>query len=68
MERTVPFGFLVQSLVVVWYTQHGYHPDDLASRRAGEPWYDHKSTPALEEMLHKLRDSCPFAQVSPTHT
>ena len=29
VERTVPFEFVVYSLVIVWYTLHGHHPDDL---------------------------------------
>ncbi|TQC38866.1 transposase [Rhodococcus sp. WS4] len=55
VERTVPFGFLVQSLVVVWYATYGYHRDDLAGRHAAEPWYGHKTEPAFEDMLAKLR-------------
>jgi DDE superfamily endonuclease len=49
VERTVPFGFLIQTLVTVWYTLFGYHPDDLTSRHAAEPWYDHKTEPASLE-------------------
>jgi hypothetical protein len=26
VERTVPFGMLIQSLVVIWCTLHGHHP------------------------------------------
>ncbi|MGH3525306.1 MAG: IS701 family transposase, partial [Mycobacterium sp.] len=55
VERTVPFGFLTQTLVIVWYTLFGYHPDDLASRHAAEPWYPDKAEPAFEDMLAKLR-------------
>jgi hypothetical protein len=55
VERTVPFGFLTQTLVIVWYSLYGYHPDDLASRRAAEPWYPDKAEPAFEDMLAKLR-------------
>jgi len=55
VERTVPFGFLVQSLVIVWYATYGYHPDDLAGRHATEPWYGQKAEPAFEDMLAKLR-------------
>ncbi|HYS41246.1 MAG TPA: hypothetical protein VEO01_36995 [Pseudonocardiaceae bacterium] len=40
VQRTVPFGMLVQSLVIVWYTLSGYHPDDVAARRQAEPWYE----------------------------
>ena len=55
VERTVPFGFLTQTLVTIWYAQFGYHPDDLTSRHAAEPWYPDKAEPAFEDMLAKLR-------------
>ena len=55
VERTVSFGFLIQTLVIVWYTLHGYHPDDLTARHAAEPWYDQKTEPAFEDMVAKLR-------------
>ena len=57
----MPFGFLVQTLVIVWYALSGYHPDDLASRHAAEPWYDHKTElgcPAFPG----LQISCPFTR------
>lgn len=49
VERTVPFGFLVQTLVIVWYSLFGYHPDDLTRRHAAEPWYPDKAEPASLE-------------------
>ncbi len=55
VERTVPFQFCVYSLVVVWYALHGYHRDDLASRRDEQPWYTSKTAPAFEDMIAKLR-------------
>ncbi len=55
VERTVPFGFLTQTLVIIWYALFGYHPDDLASRHAAEPWYPDKTEPAFADMLAKLR-------------
>lgn len=64
VERTVPFGFLIQTLVTVWYAQFGYHPDDLASRHAAEPWYNQKTQPAFEDMLAKLRRTLIAARFS----
>lgn len=64
VERTVPFGFLVQTLVIVWYATHGYHPDDLAGRHATEPWYIGKSEPTFEDMLVKLRRTLIAARFS----
>lgn len=46
VARTVPFGMLVQTLVIVWYTVAGYHPDDMDLRRQAEPWYDLKTEPS----------------------
>ena len=55
VERTVPFAMLIQSMVIVWYGLHGYHPDDITARRLAEPWYDTKTEPSFEDMLTKLR-------------
>ncbi len=71
VQRTVPFGMLVQSMVIVWYTLHGYHPDDVAVRRQEHPWYDAKTEPSFEDMLAKLRKTlitARFSTVRPGHT
>jgi hypothetical protein len=54
VERTVPFGMLVQTLVIVWYALHGHH-DDVLAQRLAEPWYDSKTEPSFEDMIAKLR-------------
>ncbi|MBN1170940.1 MAG: transposase [Micromonosporaceae bacterium] len=64
VERTVPFGMLVQSLVVVWYATAGYHPDDITARREAEPWYPGKSEPSFEDMIVKLRKTLIVARFS----
>lgn len=68
VERTVPFGFIVQSLVTVWYATSGHHPDDLTPRRTAEPWYTRKTEPAFEDMLAKLRRTLIAARYTPTST
>jgi DDE superfamily endonuclease len=68
VARTVPFGMLVQTLVIVWYALSGYHPDDVAARRREHPWYDSKTEPSFEDMLVKLRKTliaARFSAVSP---
>jgi DDE superfamily endonuclease len=55
VERTVPFGLLTQSIVVVWYTQYGHSPDIVDDRRARAPWYRTKTHPSYLDMLVKLR-------------
>ncbi|MCA1674897.1 MAG: transposase [Actinobacteria bacterium] len=70
VERTVPFGMLIQSMVIVWYALHGYHPDDVVSRRLAQPWYDSKTEPSFEDMIIKLRETliaARFSAVRPGH-
>lgn len=70
VQRTVPFGMLVQSLVIIWYAGAGYHPDDVAQRRQAEPWYDLKTEPSFEDMITKLRKAIiatRFSGISPAH-
>jgi hypothetical protein len=64
VERTLPFQFIVYSLVIIWYTLHGHHQDDLAQRRAAQPWYRHKHEPAFEDMLTKLRRTLLAARIT----
>ena len=64
VERTVPFEFLIQTLVTVWYALFGYHPEDLAARQAAEPWYPQKTQPAFEDILAKLRRTLIAARFS----
>jgi hypothetical protein len=55
VERTVPFGLAVYTIIVLWYTAHGHHPADITDRRARQPWYTTKTTPAFSDMVAKLR-------------
>jgi hypothetical protein len=55
VERTVPFGLVTHSLLVVWYTLHGHAAGDVAARRALAPWYRHKRTPSTLDMLVAFR-------------
>lgn len=65
VERTVPFGMLIQSLVVIWYALHGYHPDDAHHRRLAQPWYRTKTEPSFEDMITKLRKTLIAARFTP---
>ena len=55
VERTVPFGFLVQSLLICWYARYAYDPADVARRRMLCPWYTTKTEPSTADMLARLR-------------
>lgn len=55
VKRTVPFGFLCQSLTVAWYALNGDPTEDVRARRRHAPWYRHKRSPSYGDMLVALR-------------
>jgi len=55
VTRTVPFGLLTQTLVVLWYTEHGDHHTTIAQRRTEAPWYTSKTQPSYQDMITTLR-------------
>ena len=55
VERTVPFAFLVQSLLITWYARYAYTPADIDRRRLLCPWYRTKTGPSPADMLARLR-------------
>jgi hypothetical protein len=55
VERTVPFGFLCQTITIAWYALHGNPQADLDARRRSAPWYRHKATISYADMLAALR-------------
>ena len=55
MQRTVPFGLLCLSLVILWYATAGHGPADVAERRTRSRWYTTKTEPSFEDMTIKLR-------------
>jgi DDE superfamily endonuclease len=55
VERTVPFGFLTQTITIAWYAAHGDPAADLTARRRSSPWYRQKTTISYADMLAALR-------------
>lgn len=55
VERTVPFGFLCQSVAVAWYALHGDPASDVARRRLSAPRYPTKRDPSMLDMLTSMR-------------
>jgi DDE superfamily endonuclease len=43
VERTVPFGLLCYSLLILWYALHGHDQADAAQRQTAAPWYRTKT-------------------------
>ena len=55
VERTVPFGFLCQTIAVAWYALHADAAADVARRRRIAPWYSQKRDPSMLDVLTALR-------------
>ncbi|MFN2534425.1 MAG: transposase [Pseudonocardiaceae bacterium] len=55
VERTVAFGLLCHSILIIWYALHGHDSTDTSQRRSSAPWYRSKTEPATLDMLTKLR-------------
>jgi len=55
VERTIPFGFLAQTITIAWYAVHGNPEADLNARRRTAPWYRQKTTISYTDMLAALR-------------
>jgi DDE superfamily endonuclease len=64
VERTVPFGMIVQSMVITWYAIYGYDPADATDRAIAQPWYRTKTEPSFEDMILKLRKTIIAARFS----
>ncbi len=64
VERTVPFGFLVQTLLVIWYARSAYDLADIDRRRQLCPWYRTKTSPSPADMLARLRREFLKARIS----
>jgi hypothetical protein len=55
VQRTVPFGLVVNTIAICWYATTGHHPDDVHAARALAPWYREKAQPSVLDMFAKLR-------------
>ena len=65
VERTVPFGFLVQSLLTLLVRPMGRRPRRHSGRRRRLcPWYRTKTGPSPADMLARLRRDFPEAPIS----
>ena len=55
VERTVPFGMLTLTILTCWYHQAGQSELDINTRRTIAPWYRHKRSIAVIDMLAAFR-------------
>jgi hypothetical protein len=64
VERTVPFAFLVQSLMICWYAVSCDPAASIGQRRRRSPWYLSKATPSAADMHAALRDEIASARIN----
>lgn len=73
VRRTVPFGFIAQGILTLWYVTELHHDGVVQERRQRAPWYRTKVTPSTLDMLATARRvlsaaqfpaSCPDAPTS----
>jgi hypothetical protein len=55
VRRTVPFGFLAQTITIAWYALHGDPEADLEQRLLQSPWYRQKQSVSYTDMLAAIR-------------
>ena len=66
VERSLPFGLTVYTLVICWYAQHGNPTGDVATHRALSPWYTTKAEVSFQDMTDTLRRVIIAARFTPT--
>ena len=64
VERAVPFAFLIQSLMIIWYALACDPAAGVESRRTRCPWYKTKVTPSPADMRTALRSGLTAARIS----
>jgi DDE superfamily endonuclease len=67
VARTVPFGFVCQTISQIWYALHGQQAHDVAARRAAAPWHHAKQTASTHDVLAALRRAVIRAQFPHNH-
>jgi hypothetical protein len=66
VQRTVPFGLTVYTLIIIWYAQHGHPTQDVTTHRTRSPWYTHKNEPSFQDMINTLGRVIIAARFLPT--
>lgn len=66
VNRTVPFGLTVYTLIILWYAQHGRPSQDVAAHRIHSPWYTAKAEPSFQDMIITLRRVIIATRFTPT--
>jgi len=67
VNRTIPFGFLCQTITITWYALHGDPQADVTRHRQHAPWYRTKRDPSIPDILASLRHELIKAEFRQTH-
>ena len=67
VRRTVPFTMLCLTILVLWYAKTGNAAGDIATRRQAAPWYRHKRTVSVADMLIAFRRAR-ITAIHPAHS
>jgi hypothetical protein len=66
VQRSVPFTFMAQTIIVLWYTNNANPETQIAERRRNAPWYTTKTDPSTMDMLYALRGTLMTDRISST--
>ena len=66
VQRSVPFTFMAQTLIVLWYTSNANPETQIAQRRRNAPWYTTKTDPSTMDMLYRLRGTLTTHRINST--
>jgi hypothetical protein len=66
VQRSVPFTFMAQTIIVLWYSSNANPETQIADLRRSAPWYTTKTDPSAMDMLYALRDTLTTHRISTT--
>jgi hypothetical protein len=68
VERTVPVGFLTQTITIAWYQLHGNPDGELTARCRNAPWYRHKTNRQLRRHARRAAPRADPRGIASTNT
>ncbi len=55
VQRTVPFGLMTYTMIIMWYVRHADPASDVTAHRTRAPWYTTKTEVSFHDMHQALR-------------
>jgi hypothetical protein len=66
VQRSVPFTFMAQTIIILWYTTSANPETQIAERRRNAPWYTSKTDPSTMDMLYTARETLTTHRITTT--